>query len=318
MVLMDASTITTREEEKDFNESENGAEIDDFKLSAVKLADLLKEVTKVVDVTKGTLQLQMIIFLNDKGAQTAEQISKELGKRRKAVTDALRKLKIKEVVKEIAQSDERGSSAISYQLTDSGKGYVESLKDIFAMRGGSAPVTTTRGTGFRLIEIIEEIPLLFNTYDAIIAIGLAGSNGLPSSKLARLFGLSEQRAITYLDLFTDAKGATLFKKKIMNPNDPNEDVRYVLSENGMRTLKLLPAYNNMGSSFSFRILRGITRSVHPRQVYSRVAIILAVGSLLTLVDRFVASWAFTVAWMAFIIFFAALLLLDQFKNYLTE
>jgi DNA-binding MarR family transcriptional regulator len=314
---METSTITSRDEEKELTPVEGGEEIDDFKLSAVKLADLLKEVTKVVDVTKGTLQLQMIIFLNDKGPQTAEQISKGLGKRRKAVTDALRKLKIKEVVKELAQSGEKGSSALSYELTESGKGYVESLKELFAMKGSSS-VTTTRGTGFRLIEIIEEIPLLFNTYDAIIAIGLAGSNGLRSSKLAKLFGLSEQRAITYLDLFTDAKGATLFKKKTMNPNDPNEDVRYVLSENGIRTLKLLPAYNSLNSSLCFRILKRITMSVHPRQVYSRVAVILAIGSLLALLDRIVSSLYFTMAWMVFITFFAALLLFDQFKNYLTE
>ena len=38
-------------------------EEEELKLSALKLADLLKEVTKVVDVTKGTLQLQMLIFL---------------------------------------------------------------------------------------------------------------------------------------------------------------------------------------------------------------------------------------------------------------
>jgi len=45
-------------------------EEEELKLSALKLADLLKEVTKVVDVTKGTLQLQMLIFLNEHGPQT--------------------------------------------------------------------------------------------------------------------------------------------------------------------------------------------------------------------------------------------------------
>jgi DNA-binding MarR family transcriptional regulator len=313
------------DEEDDYSPPlSGGGEFEDFKLSAVKLADLLKEVTKVVDVTKGTLQLQMIIFLNDKGMQSADQISKELGKRRKAVTDALRKLKLKEVVKETTQSDDKGESAIMYELTDSGKEYVDSLKDIFSNKGSaSSPssITTNRGTGFRLIELIEEIPLLFNTYDAIIAIGLAGSRGLPASKLARLFGLSEQRAITYLDLFTDARGATLFKKKIMNPSNANEDVRYVLSENGLRTLKLLPLYNSLNASISFKILKTITRADHPRQVYSRSAILLAVGSLLSLADRLLPEpffWPFTLFWIAFVAFIGVTLLMDQAISWFRE
>ncbi|MGA2573803.1 MAG: hypothetical protein ABSF36_06330 [Candidatus Methanomethylicaceae archaeon] len=286
-------------------------EKDDFGLSAIKLADLLKEVTKVVDVTKGTLQLQMLIYLNDHGPQSAEQISKELGKRRKAVTDALRKLKLKEVVNEIAQTNERSESVIMYQLTDNGKHYVESLRDIFGNKGGSS-ITTSRATGFRLIELIEEIPLLFNTYDAIIAIGLSGSQGLSSKKLANLFSLSEQRAITYLDLFTDAKGATLFKKKLSGDGS-KEEVRYTLSDNGQRILKLLPMYNQLKSSYSFKVLRRITMSVHPRQVYLRTAIIAIFGSVILLVDRvvFPNTPILSAVWIAFLAFLAGVLIIDQ-------
>jgi len=308
--------MTQEEEEDEVTFSSSG---EDYKLSAVKLADLLKEVTKVVDVTKGTLQLQMIIFLYDKGAQSADQISKELGKRRKAVTDALRKLKLKEVVKETTHNGEGGESTVVYELTDNGREYVGSLKDIFSTRGG-ASITTTRGTGFRLIEIIEEIPLLFNTYDAIIALGIVGNKGLSASKLAKLFGLSEQRAITYLDLFTDAKGATLFKKKVINPNNANEEVRYVLSENGQRTLKLLPLYNNLSASVSFKILRAITRAAHPRQVYSRSALLLAVGSLFSLVDRLISPifLPFSLFWIGFVAFLGVTLLLDQIMSFNKE
>lgn len=287
-------------------------EEEDLKLSAVKLADLLKEVTKVVDVTKGTLQLQMLIFLNEYGSQTADQISKELGKRRKAVTDALRKLKLKEVVKEFQQTNDRGESAVVYGLTDNGREYVDSLKGIFSQRGASA-ITTSRETGFRLIELIEEIPLLFNTYDAIIAIGLSGNKGVTAKNLAGLFGLSEQRAITYLDLFTDAKGATLFKKKVALPNEQNDEIKYVLSDNGMRTLKLLPTYTNLQSSYTFKILMKLTGSVHPRQVYVRTAIIMAIGSALTIAERMIAPQypAVTIVWLIFLATIAGLLFVDR-------
>jgi DNA-binding MarR family transcriptional regulator len=287
-------------------------EEEELKLSAVKLADLLKEVTKVVDVTKGTLQLQMLIFLNEHGPQTADQISKELGKRRKAVTDALRKLKLKEVVMELQQTDERGESAVVYGLTDNGKEYVNSLKGIFSQKGASA-ITTSRETGFRLIELIEEIPLLFNTYDAIIASGLSGTKGVTAKNLASLFGLSEQRAITYLDLFTDAKGATLFKKKVALPNERDDEIKYVLSDNGMRILKLLPTYSSLQTSYTFKILMKLTRSVHPRQVYVRTAIILAVGSVLTIADRMIVPQipAFTIAWIIFLAILAGLLFVDR-------
>jgi DNA-binding MarR family transcriptional regulator len=297
-------------EEVDNSGSKN--EEEELKLSAVKLADLLKEVTKVVDVTKGTLQLQMLIFLNEHGPQTADQISKELGKRRKAVTDALRKLKLKEVVKEFQQTDERGESAVVYGLTDNGKEYVNSLKGIFSQKGASA-ITTSRETGFRLIELIEEIPLLFNTYDAIIAIGLSGNKGVTAKNLASLFGLSEQRAITYLDLFTDAKGATLFKKKVALPNERDDEIKYVLSDNGMRILKLLPTYSSLQTSYTFKILMKLTRSVHPRQVYVRTAIILAIGSVLTIADRMIVPQipAFTIAWIIFLAILAGLLFVDR-------
>jgi len=306
---MEMSEIDERTNKK--NDQQPAQETEEFGLSAIKLADLLKEVTKVVDVTKGTLQLQMLIYLNDFGPQSAEQISKELGKRRKAVTDALRKLKLKEVVSETAQTNERGESTIMYQLTDDGKNYVGSLRDIFSNKGGSA-VTTSRATGFRLIELIEEIPLLFNTYDAIIAIGLSGNKGLSSKKLANLFGLSEQRAITYLDLFTDAKGATLFKKKLSGEG-ANEEVRYYLSENGQRILKLLPMYNQLKSSYSFRVLRTITMSTHPRQVYLRTAILAVFGSVLLLIDRIVLPTIpiLSAIWIAFLVFLAGLLIIDQ-------
>lgn len=298
-------------EEVDDGEPRNDEE-EELKLSAVKLADLLKEVTKVVDVTKGTLQLQMLIFLNEHGPQTADQISKELGKRRKAVTDALRKLKIKEVVKEFQQTNDRGEATVVYGLTENGKEYVDSLKGIFSQKGASS-ITTSRETGFRLIELIEEIPLLFNTYDAIIAIGLSGNKGVTAKNLAGLFGLSEQRAITYLDLFTDAKGATLFKKKVTLPNEQDDEIKYVLSENGMRTLKLLPTFISLQSSYTFKILMKLTGSVHPRQVYQRTAIILAIGSVLTIAERLIAPQipALTIAWIIFLATLAGLLFIDR-------
>jgi DNA-binding MarR family transcriptional regulator len=296
-------------------EADNGSpkkEDEELKLSAVKLADLLKEVTKVVDVTKGTLQLQMLIFLNEHGPQTADQISKELGKRRKAVTDALRKLKLKEVVKEFQNANDRGETSVVYGLTDNGKNYVNSLKGIFSQKGASS-ITTSRETGFRLIELIEEIPLLFNTYDAIIAIGLSGNKGVTTKKLAGLFGLSEQRAITYLDLFTDAKGATLFKKKVALPNEPNDEMRYVLSDNGMRTLKLLPTYTSLQTSYTFKILMKLTGSIHPRQVYVRTAFILAIGSVLTIAERMIAPQfpIVTIVWIIFLATLAGLLFIDR-------
>lgn len=287
-------------------------EEEELKLSAVKLADLLKEVTKVVDVTKGTLQLQMLIFLNEHGPQTADQISKELGKRRKAVTDALRKLKLKEVVKEFQNTNDRGDTSAVYGLTNNGKEYVNSLKGIFSQKGVSS-ITTSRETGFRLIELIEEIPLLFNTYDAIIAIGLSGNKGVTAKKLSSLFGLSEQRAITYLDLFTDAKGATLFKKKVALPNERDDDIKYVLSDNGMRTLKLLPTYASLQTSYTFKILMKLTGSVHPRQVYIRTALILAIGSVLTIAERMIAPQfpAVTIVWIIFLATLAGLLFVDR-------
>ncbi len=287
-------------------------EEEELKLSAVKLADLLKEVTKVVDVTKGTLQLQMLIFLNEHGPQTADQISKELGKRRKAVTDALRKLKLKEVVKEFQNTNDRGDTSAVYGLTNNGKEYVNSLKGIFSQKGVSS-ITTSRETGFRLIELIEEIPLLFNTYDAIIAIGLSGNKGVTAKKLSSLFGLSEQRAITYLDLFTDAKGATLFKKKVALPNERDDEIKYVLSDNGMRTLKLLPTYASLQTSYTFKILMKLTGSVHPRQVYIRTALILAIGSVLTIAERMIAPQfpAVTIVWIIFLATLAGLLFVDR-------
>jgi len=181
-------------------------------LSATQMADYLREVTSIVDATKGTLQLEILIHLYERGPQGVDEISKALGRRRKAVTDALRKLRLKEVVMEVPGSGESGTAAITYVLTDQGKDHVGHLKGMFESKGAPPPPTARR-EGFRLVEMIEEVPLLFYTTDAIIALGLAGNKGLPVRELARLFGLSERRAVTYLDLFMDAPGATLARAR---------------------------------------------------------------------------------------------------------
>ncbi len=276
-------------------------------MSLVRLVEQLKKINQVIDATKGTLQLQILMLLHSKGPQDADEISKAMSKRRKAVTDALRKLRMKGLIDERPKSETDPESI--YALTDQGREYVGSLNSLFNLSEHPSPEEEKR-----LVKFVEEFPLLYYTYDGVIALGLAGDDGLSAKELGRILNLSEQRAITYFDLFSSTPGATLFKKIDQGSGGrggPGK-VRYTLTEEGKRVFRLLPSYNKMRLSIPFKILRFITMATHPRQVYSRLAIITAIGSAVSLCATASAVLhPFTGIWLYFLVFLAGVISLEQ-------
>lgn len=144
--------------------------------------------------------------------------------------------------------------------------------------------------------MIEEVPLLFYTTDAIIALGLAGNKGLPVRELA-----------------------TLFKKEEVSGAGPSEKARYVLTENGWWIFRLIPSYSIQYTSLGFRLLMVITAPVHPRQLFPRIALTIALGSIISLFSFTVpALFPFVAARISFLVFIGGVLTFDMLRADLAE
>ncbi|MCX8182690.1 MAG: winged helix DNA-binding protein [Candidatus Methanomethyliaceae archaeon] len=267
-------------------------------MSLITIIEKLRELNKVVDTTKGTLQIQILALLkNGHDSKTARELSTLTKRRRKSVTDALWKLKSKGLI-----DTENKNGEVAYRITPKGTKYVEELITFF--KPDSVPDVIGGLSG-----VVELLPLFYYTYDAVVALGMADDSGLSLKELSNIFGLSLDRTETYMDLFTNAPGARLFRK--MNELEP----RYCLTEDGKRVFSNLSQYKKMerlsSSLFSF-----ITRSKHPKKTYARLSAELGLGSFLTslltiISGSFIPLWI----WISFVLLIGTIVLFDFLSSF---
>lgn len=261
------------------------------------LIEKLKELNRVVDTTKGTLQIQILSILKEaKDPKTAGELSIITGRRRKSITDALWKLKSKDLVSTVNKSGELG-----YTITPAGIRYMEELIELFRPERSPSLIGGLSG-------VVELLPLFYYTYDALVALGAAGDNGLSLREIADVFGLSIDRAESYMDLFIDAPGANLFRKEI------GSEPRYFLTEDGKKVLSQL-SYGRKGEKLMTKLLLLITRTRHPRKAYARISTLFGAGSfsvsaLAIISGSLLVLWA----WIAFISFFGVVAAFDSFRH----
>ncbi|MDI9644451.1 MAG: MarR family winged helix-turn-helix transcriptional regulator, partial [Candidatus Verstraetearchaeota archaeon] len=144
----------------------------------------LRSVTGLIDISKSTLQLDIILALNSRGELSPAEIASILGQRRKAVTDAMRKLRIKGLVE---PASENGKSA-TYRLTALGGESIKAILGFLEDRGEPQPSLVYQKSmelgSFALASALSQL---------LFTLGTAKGNALPIEELAGVMGLSVQR-----------------------------------------------------------------------------------------------------------------------------
>ncbi|MGC8936713.1 MAG: hypothetical protein ACP5KV_05045 [Candidatus Methanomethylicaceae archaeon] len=264
----------------------------------------IRDLNKVVDITKGTLQIMILLTLkNSKKPMTLQELSRCIGRRKKSINDAILKLKNKGLINKIEVADEA-----TYVVTEQGIKYINELVGLFNSGDPDydGPTVDLAGT-------VDLLPLFFYTYDAIVSLGMARESGLSLKKIASIFGLSLDRTETYMDLFIDAPGAKLFRK------ETGGETRYYLTKEGMRVFNQLSYCFRSKNRYLMKFLSLITRSTHPKTAYSRLSIVLGAGSLITSAYAVITGSIIScLIWISFIVFLGTLTGLDSLYSYLSR
>jgi Transcriptional regulators len=312
----------------------------------------LKSVAALIDISKSTLQIDILLALSNRGEMTPAEISLAIGQRRKAVTDALRKLRNKGLVE--PASDEGRSPA--YRLTEIGAETVRSLISFLDVQapgpepgpgmgakrpgtsldvhadsssrspavgswaqeaerdhasGQSPPQSMPPGM---LAPAISSFTLASALSQVLFALGTSKGNSLPLPELARIMGLSEQRAESYLEVFmkseprlfrrfTDYPWWSKALRRIgINSKPKRLVVYYGLTQDGLQHFYRLPAYSRLRRSRTYKFLSSIVFTSNPKGIVRRLILLLLVGEIFSLFGMVVPiDFRITSFWLAFTI-----------------
>ncbi len=277
----------------------------------------LKSVDKVVDLSRSTIQLEIMFLLSSRGELTAHEIAKLMGQRRKAVTDALRKLKLKDVVEEVDAGGER-----LYRLSPFGEKCLHALLEATGLKG-----LISEKQGLYKVEglegVIKNMALSYYVFEGLIAAGLANRK-IDVNRLAKIVNLSPQRLQAYLDVFSGDANPRLFKKystptllssilQKLKINYRRSKTIYVLTDEGARLFLRSPQYVKLKSSKLYRILSFITGACHPKELWQRISMIMYLGVAITAASAFISPIAL-IASLAFFNFIGILVAISKIKN----
>ncbi|MCS7108959.1 MAG: hypothetical protein NZ911_06150 [Sulfolobales archaeon] len=230
---------------------------------------VLREVDSVIDLTRGWLQFRILIALGFLGSSDPDGLAKLLGERKKAVLDALRKLKLKDLI-----TDVEGGRYVS--LSESGK-------ELYNMVVGLVSGDSVRGRGGLRFPISEDIhrdlAKSIYLYDVIVALGTSRKHELSLNTLASIVKLSPEVLDDYVKPYAEGD-LKLFKRYSASGKlfSRGKKLVYRLSDEGLKVYHRLPDYVKYRNDWKASILRRLTRSGHPRIVLKRISLILSLGS----------------------------------------
>ncbi len=274
----------------------------------LKRINSLRELDSTIDIARGWLQFRILLALGFYGGVDVNDLVKILRERRKAVLDALRKMKNKGLV-------ENGNSRIV--LSDKGMSLYKMITSIIGLEhhsNGSGSSLAFKRDKWRNTKIIHDIPRdlsrSFYLYDAIIALGSSKNYELPLSTLSSISKISPEVLDDYLKTYASPP-FRLLRRSIRTRGllFKQREVYYKLTENGLKVYHKLPDYVKYRNHLGARLLRIISRSGHPRMVLKRASFIMSVGSALTMILSALIDGAFSTLIMASWIFFISFLAL---------
>ena len=303
----------------------------------------LRSIDKLVDISKSTIQIDIMLSLM-KGGKSSAEIAREIGQRRKAVTDAMRKLRLKGLVDEVF--DETNGRTSRYMLTTSGLNCLTTLLeltgserrlhdedldeneypkkasldtgallmdvDIHANRTAFAAGQSNDVSSFLMTSVLSEMILLLGT-----------SRGYVKSRknIAQAIGLGEQRTESYLDVYL-AGTPKLFRKYTEVPRSARilskfgiksrkTNTIYGLTNEGLQYFYRLPSYAKLKQSVVYKLLSKMTGTSHPKSVFKRLTMMLC-GAGAVSVLSLLMPWGYLASGMLLFAtaFVGAIILLD--------
>lgn len=270
--------------------------------------DRLRSLDRLVDISKSTIQIDILLALNKKEMSISE-IANNIGQRRKATTDALRKLRNKGLI-DISREDGKGTT---YMLSESGvrcnhlllsfMGSPTSEEHVPSNSKNKEECLPSDGGPTRserqVIQIQPKIcasvgqgnfAVAVTVSEIIFALGTANENTMPLRKLAKMIELSEQRAESYLKLYLHGE-PKLFRRFVSEPGwvkvltgmgirvDARPEPAYGLTNEGLQYFYKMPIYARLRDSASYRLLSKITMTNNPRGMLKRLMFFASVGGV---------------------------------------
>lgn len=248
-------------------------------ISILEKINQLKQVDRMVDISKSTLQLEILLSLNTREAATVVDIVSILGQRRKAVTDALRKLKNKGLI-------EQSSDGKFYKLTENGSKCIRILADF--MGDDKPKINIPR------MDHLDSLPLTSVAAQIIMIMGTSKDYRMSLKDIAQTVGLSPQRIQSYLDLYVDGE-PKLFKRYTDESSLSKTlsklgiklrryETYYALTKEGLMQFYRLPTYTKLKQSLAYRVLSKITGTSNPKSIFRRLNFLLYGCGLLSAIS----------------------------------
>ena len=307
----------------------------------------LRSIDKLVDISKSTIQIDIMLNLS-KGEMTSAEIAKEIGQRRKAITDAMRKLRVKGIVDEVV--DQENGKSSKYKLTASGLACLESLLEFTGSSSGHAslglerkaddfgalgalpkenPVTINQPANSKVLtgsyNDLNSFPMAAVLSELIMILGTAKENIMTRKDLAKAVGLSEQRTESYLEVYLNGN-PRLFRKYAESPKmtrlatqlgvplkTRKTETVYGLTNEGLQYFYRMPSYARLKQSVVYKLLSKITRTSHPKSIFKRLTMMLCGGGALSVASLLLPfGYIASAIWLFSTLFVGAVTLLDAF------
>ena len=253
----------------------------------------LREIDSRIDFARSQLQLDIVLELAlARKPLSADEISRFIGYRKKAVLDALRKLEHKGLVRRV------GSNGMLFELTDEGKRLLEDLFDLLGVSGLNSVARKAHARGRADARDLQKVVQpSYYLAKIIIALGSSRKGYLSMKELARVVGLSQERLQSYMEPYMSATAEVKLFKKIRKPVKLEPLYRilksfgirvstvtsYVtLTDEGRLLYYRLPVYVKLKHNFAARLVVKLFGSYAERLVLRRFSILTCVLALLSI------------------------------------
>jgi len=309
--------------------------------------DKLRSIDRLIDISKSTIQIDILLTLS-RGEMTSAEIAKEICQRRKAITDAMRKLRVKGLVDEV--TEEGAGKSARYALTAAGHGCLNTLLNLThpnsdqkvsvsgttqdIRRAVSDPWSKDRiplpgqhpspGGTIQTIDV-SSFPIAAITSELVMVLGSERGNVMSSRRLARTVGLSEQRLESYLEVYLNGTPklfrqymdrpawAKVLSKLGLKSGTRKMETYYGLTSEGLQYYYRLPSYSKLKNSLSYRVLSRLVGTTHPKAMFKRLTLMLCLGGIVS-VELLLIPFGYitTSLWLFATVFVGGVTLLDAF------
>lgn len=254
--------------------------------------EILRLIDGKVDFSKATVQFDILLSLavSDSGL-TAHELSQRLRLKYKTISDALRKMVFKGLVEKMGER---------YILTNEGKLLYDSLLSVLGLT--KQDYLKMKRHERDVWSLTHDLVTVNHLYDAILALGLSERYMLDLKTLAKVMGLSVNRAKVYLDLFTQypfkllhvvrVSGFTQRVKWVIGRAIPlikgkdkiHTTLYYMLTERGLKVFNRLPYRVKINrNKFTYKLLLRVFDTLHPRIIIKRISLIMSLSLIVVLI-----------------------------------